>query len=210
METVNLTAGLGRCAIQAAGTMRNGGIIVYPTDTLYGLGADAFSDETVNRVYAIKGREEGKPVHCVVSDFEMAAEFAEINAAARRIAERLLPGALTLVLRKKPGVQGGIARGMDTIGIRIPKSDFCLELARSYGKPFTTTSANASGMAPERTIAGIIEQLGPAADDIDLAIDAGELPASAPSTVINLVSGHPSILREGAVSSEEIFAALRS
>jgi L-threonylcarbamoyladenylate synthase len=204
MEIIRLDLGIGTAAIRAAGVLRRGGVIIYPTDTLYGLGADAFSDEAVARVCEIKGRESGKPIHCIVADIAMAEEYAEFNDAARKLAEKFLPGALTLVLKKKKGIEGGIARGMDTIGIRIPDDEFCIELARTFGKPITTTSANVAGAAPERTIEKILAQLGEAARDIDLVVDAGMSPEQPPSTVVTVVSGMPSVLREGAIPTSKI------
>ena len=204
METISFAEGVGKCAIRAAGVLRQGGVVVYPTDTLYGLGVDAFANDAVDRLYEIKGREQGKPTHCIVADLAMAEEYAEVNDIARRLAEKFLPGPLTLILKKKPGVEGGIARGMDTTGIRIPNNDFCLELARTFGKPITTPSANRAGMPTLSVPAEIVAQLGE--ENIDLFVDAGILPPSLPSTVVNLVSGFPSVLREGAIPSADILA----
>ena len=204
MEIISLADGIGKAAIRAAGVLRQGGVVVYPTDTLYGLGVDAFANDAVDRLYAIKGREAGKPTHCIVADLAMAEEYAEVNDAARKIAENFLPGPLSLILKKKAGVDGGIARNMDTIGIRIPKNDFCLELARTFGRPITTPSANRAGGAPLLSRAEIVADLGE--DNIDLFVDAGTLPESAPSTIVNLVSGHASVLREGAIPSSDILA----
>ncbi len=204
MEIIDLTKGLGACVLKASGVLRSGGVIIYPTDTLYGLGADALSDEAVAKVYAIKGRDEGKPIHAVFADLAMAEEYAEMNDAARRLAEKFLPGALTLVLRKKSGIDTGIARGIETIGIRIPDNEFCLDLARTFGKPYTATSANIAGMLPQLSIEKVLEQLGGNAKGVDLAIDDGMLPMRLPTTVVNVVSGVPVILREGAISSEQI------
>ena len=207
MEVIDLNKDFGRAVLRAAGVLRSGGVIVYPTDTLYGLGADAFSDAAAAKVYAIKARDPLKPIHCVVADMEMAAHYAELNDAARRIAEKFLPGPLTLILRKKPGLSDGIARGIDTMGIRIPKNEFCLELAKSFGKPYTATSANIAGMTSERSLEKISTQLGERGAGIDLWVDAGELPESAPSTIVNLVSGFPSIIREGAIPAPNILSA---
>ena len=204
METINLSEGIGKSAIRAAGVLRQGGVVVYPTDTLYGLGVDAFSDEAVDKLYAIKGREPGKPTHCIVSDLAMAEEYAEVNDAARKLAEKFLPGALTLILAKKPSLATGIGRGMDSIGIRIPNNEFCLEFARTLGKPITTPSANKAGVEPTTVPATILAQLGE--ENIDLFVDDGTLPPRQPSTIVNLVSGSLSILREGAVPSAEILA----
>lgn len=205
MEVISLSEGVGKCAVRAAGVLRQGGVIVYPTDTLYGIGVDAFSDEAVDRLYALKAREPGKPTHCIVADLAMAEEFAEVNDAARKLAEKFLPGALTLILQKKQATRGGIARGMDSIGIRIPDHDFCLELVRTFGKPITTPSANKSGVTVTTVPKEIIEQLGE--NNIDLFIDDGVLSASMPSTIVNVVSGHASILREGAIPSANVLAA---
>jgi L-threonylcarbamoyladenylate synthase len=201
MDVISLSEGVGKCAIRAAGVLRQGGVVIYPTDTLYGIGVDAFTDDSVDRLYEIKGRDPGKPTHCIVSGLVMAEEYAEVNEAARNLAERFLPGALTLILKKKPAVMQGIGRNIDTIGIRIPKSDLCLEMARTFGRPITTPSANKAGQMAQSP-ADIVAQLGE--DNIDLFIDAGVLPQSKPSTIVNLVSGFPSVLREGAIPSSDI------
>lgn len=194
---------------RAAGVLRAGGVVLYPTDTLYGLGADAFSDEAVGRIYDIKGREKNKPIHCVVADLAMAEQYAELDTRARLLAERFLPGPLTLILKKKDGATGGIARDMATIGIRIPASDFCLSLARAFG-PFTTTSANVSGMPSGQTVDDILTQLGTRADNVAFVADAGVLPAAAPSTVVDLSGEEVQILREGAISAADVQAVLQS
>lgn len=204
MEIAHLDKGLGECVLKASGVLRRGGVIVYPTDTLYGLGADAFSDEAVAKVYAIKGRDEGKPMHAVFSDMKMAEEYAEINDAAKKLAEKFLPGVLTLVLKKKAELNTGIVKGIETVGVRIPDNEFCLELARTYGKPYTATSANIAGLTPEVSVAKIQVQLGESGKLVDLAIEAPAFPMRPPTTVVNVMTGVPVILREGAISSQEI------
>lgn len=187
-----------------------GGVIIYPTDTLYGLGADALSDEAVAKIYAIKGREEKKPIHAIVEDMIMAEKYAEVNDVARKLAKAFFPGPLTLILKKRKGIDTGITRGIDTIGIRIPDNKFCLALAREFGKPITTTSANKSGEKPERSVGKIIAQLGEVAALVDLVIDAGELQPSLPSTVVDVSPGETVILREGAIPSSSILEALQT
>ncbi len=194
---------------EAVYALEKGGVIVYPTDTLYGLGADALSDSAVAQIYAVKGRDEKKPVHAIVADMQMAARYGYVNDAARMLAERFLPGPLTLVMQKKPGIETGIAKGMDTIGIRIPDNDFCRRLVEGFGGPITTTSANLAGMMPQRTVHLIEEQLGDAVRHIACAIDAGEIPARAPSTVVDCSGDTPVILREGAIPATDIFACLK-
>ena len=219
MEKLKLSeANIEECAARAAAVLRAGGIILYPTDTLYGLGADALSDEAVAKVYALKHREEGKPVHCIVPDLKMAEQYAEVTPTARALARAYMPGALTLILKKKDGIATGVARGFETFGIRIPDNAFCLALAKKFGKPYTTTSANVSGQKSERDVDTILQQLGDnhyasvlqkTAIGIDLVIDAGELPERQPSTVVNLSGEEPVILREGAIPNSEIWNVIR-
>ena len=195
---------------RASKVLRNGGVVMYPTDTLYGLGADAFSDKAVDKIYAIKGRDEKKPIHCIVADIAMAEEYAEVTDDARLLFERLLAGGLTVILKKREAVVGGIARGLDTIGIRIPHNDFCIQLAGAFGEPFTATSANLAGHEHQWSVEAILKQLGPNAEMIDLIIDAGELPPSAPSTVVDLSGEDPLIVREGAIAAADIWNAIRA
>lgn len=206
METIQLADGIHKAVERAAGVLRSGGVILYPTDTLYGLGSNAFSDEAVAKVYAIKSRDERKPIHCVVADLAMAEQYAEVNDTARKLAEKFLPGPLTLVLKKKQDVGSGIAKNIEAIGIRIPNNEFCLSLAKKFG-PYTTTSANVAGAKDQRSVHTILSQLGERAQMIDLVIDAGELPERKPSTVVDVSSGEVRILREGAISKKEILEA---
>jgi L-threonylcarbamoyladenylate synthase len=209
MEVLHLNAeNIEQCAAQAAAVLRAGGVILYPTDTLYGLGADAFSDEAVAKVYEIKKRDEHKPMHCVVADMTMAETYAELDGRARVLAEQFLPGALTIVVRKKPDVVTGIGKGIETLGIRIPENAFCLSLAHAFGKPYTTTSANLSNAPQGRRLDHILAQLGTHAHLIDLVVDAGELPMRLPSTIVDISAAKPNILREGMISARQIGEAL--
>lgn len=205
METLKLSAdNIEACAKRAADILRAGGLVIYPTDTVYGLGADAFSDEAVAKIYAVKARDESKPVHCVVASLEMAAKYGELNDTVRALAKEFLPGPLTLVVEKKSDLSSGIAQGIGTIGFRIPKDDFCIALAREFGRPYTTTSANVSGMNTGVSIPEILEQLGEAAAHIDLIIDAGTLPSRQPSTVVGVHGNDVVILREGAIPARDV------
>lgn len=208
MVVLTLAGNEGVVSIRAAAVLRAGGVILYPTDTLYGLGADAFSDEAVDKIYAIKNREAKKPMHAICADMQMIEEFAEVNDTARKLADKFFPGALTLILKKKSEVHGGIARHMETIGVRIPGNSFCIEVARSLGKPFTATSANLADQSAAFSVEEILKQLGPAGKLIDLVIDAGPLPMRPPSTVISLATEPPAYLRIGAIPRSEIESVL--
>ena len=213
-------------AERAAEVLRAGGVVLYPTDTLYGLGADALSDEAVAKVYAIKGRDEKKPIHAIVADVSMMERYAKVNDLARELAKEFLPGPLTLILKKSAeggsafggkwnGFNTGIGRNMDTIGFRIPDNEFCQTFARAFGSPITTTSANMAGKRPEQTVDAVLAQLQHSnipknVGMIDLIVDAGELPACEPSTVVDLSGERPLILREGAIPAALIWDTLRS
>ena len=197
------------CIKKALAALSAGGVILFPTDTLYGFGADALSDEAVEKIYKIKGRDERKPMHAVASDIAMMEEYAGVPDMARMLAKEFMPGALTLILRKRDGINTGIAHGIPTIGFRIPNNPFCLKLAKEFGRPFTATSANRSGEKPECNARTILEQLGEGRNKIDLFIDAGELPECQPSTVVDCSGKEPIILREGAIPASDIWNAIR-
>ena len=186
---------------KAADVLRAGGVILYPTDTIYGLGADALSDIAVAKIYAIKGRDEGKPIHALLSSVEMAEQYAEIP---KEIRDNITPAPISFIFKKKLGFDTGITKNIETFGFRIPDNTFCLELTKKFNGPVTATSANKSGEQPEVSIETILEQLGDTAKNIDLVIDAGILKPSLPSTVVDMSSGMPVILREAAVPAEEI------
>jgi L-threonylcarbamoyladenylate synthase len=208
METLRLTdANVEECAGLAAEILRAGGVVLYPTDTLYGLGADAFSDEAVAKVYAIKTRDEKKPIHCIVADIEMAEKYGELTPVARALAEKFFPGPLTLVLKKRKEVAGGITANMKTIGVRVPGNLFCAALARTFGGPITTTSANIAGMEAQGTVYGILQQLGEAQKHINLIVDAGALPHQQASSIVDVSGNTLNIIREGAIEKERILNA---
>lgn len=184
-------------------------IILYPTDTIYGLGVDATDPEVVLRLQALKGRPDGKPISVVVSDMAMLREYAEVTSLAERLAEALLPGKLTLILRANPRIHTpGIVGEDGSIGFRIPNHSVPIALVKKVGKPITATSANVSGMETEKTPEAILKQFGEKASWITEVVDQGELPPSRASTVVDARGEEPIILREGALSKLEIYTAL--
>lgn len=182
-------------------------IILYPTDTLYGLGVDATDPKVVLRLRELKGRDDGKPISIAVSDIGMMREYAEVTPLAEKLAARFLPGKLTLVLNAK-NLPDEITAGDGTIGVRIPNHPQALELIRETGKPLTATSANISGMPSERTVEKILAQFGSKASWITKVIDGGEISESAPSTVVDARGETAAVIREGAISREAIFSVL--
>lgn len=187
---------------EASSLIRNRGVVVYPTDTTYVYGVNAVDEFMVTHLYNLKGRDFSKPFHVVVSNLEMAIDYAEINQKARKLAERYLPGPLTLVLPKKKSLPDLLVGNLPTIGIRIPDNPICLMLAHKVGFPITNTTANISGgknpySIEEITISGSFEQ-------VDLILDQGVLPYRLPSTIVDLSSEVPVILREGPIPGSEI------
>jgi L-threonylcarbamoyladenylate synthase len=208
METIHLSHdNIPEAAEKAAAVIDRGGVVLYPTDTLYGLGADASRDDAVRTLYAIKGRPEGKPIHALVADAAMAARFGELTPAARALIYAI-EDPVSIIVKKQGRASGGIFRSLDTFGFRIASHPFCVALVRACGRPVTTTSANRAGTLPYRSVPEILEQLGAAAAGIDLVIDAGQLPQREASSIVDLSGAEPIILREGAVPAARIIAAL--
>lgn len=211
MERIHLdTDGLDTCVTRAVSVVKSGGVVLFPTDTLYGLGADAFSNAAVDHIFDIKGRHDKKPLHALVTDLDMAFEYGVIDDLTRMLVKELPKGKLTFVVAKKEGLDTGVGRGLTTFGFRIPDNEFCQSFVRTFGKPVTATSANRSGIAPERSVDGILAQFGPDADALGLVVDGGELPLSEPSTVVDMTGHHPVILREGAVPAADVWSAIKS
>ena len=134
----------------------------------------------------------------------MANRYGEVNEKAFALMCAFMPGPLSLILKKKEGIDTGIGKGIDTFCIRIPDNRFCLELAKAFGQPYTTTSANLAGAATGRSVEEILAQLGEKATLIDLVIDVGELPAKAPSTIVDVSSSEAVVVREGAIPKSAI------
>jgi L-threonylcarbamoyladenylate synthase len=191
----------------AAGVIRAGGAIVYPTETLYGIGVDAGNADALRRLYGIKGREGGKPVLIIVDNFDRLQPFVEdVSPEARLLMDAFWPGPLTLVFKASSLVSGELTAATGTIGARVPANEFCRALVRACGRPITSTSAN---RASEPTPGNIAEIRKVFPTGVDLFVDAGMLPASAPSTVVDVTVSPPRLLREGAVKWDTIERTLR-
>lgn len=189
-------------------------ITLYPTDTLYALGVDATDPEAVSRLKELKGRDENNPISIAVDSLDMAEAYAEITPLARRLAEKFLPGKLTLVLnaicpmsRHRTLVEGVVGKD-GSVGIRIPAHELAQELIHELGVPLTATSANVSGMPTKNTPQEILAQFDDRASWITRVIDAGELPPSGPSTVVDARGVEPVVLREGEISLKAILSVL--
>ena len=181
----------------AARCLREGGLVAFPTETFYGLGADALDPAAVARVFHAKGRPADKPLLVLVDSLAMAGEVvAGIPARARRLMARYWPGPLTLILPAAARLPPALTAGTGTIGVRIPGHPVALALVRAAGRPITAPSANPHGAASPRTAAEVLAGLG---DAVDLVLDAGPTPGGLPSTLLDLTAAVPRVLRAGAV-----------
>ena len=176
---------------EAIEVLSSGGVVLYPTDTIYGLGANVFNEKAVEKVYNIKKRDYFKPVSVLVSSIEEILFIAEIPQKHENLVLNSLPGPFTFILYKTT-VMPNYPSKNNKIGVRIPNNIISRELSRNF--PITTTSANLSGEETLETPQEIIKQLN---CDVDLVIDVGSLKSSSPSTVVDLTRREPKILRQG-------------
>ena len=190
---------------EAVRSLNSGGVVVFPTDTLYGLGADVFSLAALQRIFSIKGRRADLALPVLVAGLDQVAAVAQpMSAQAQRLAERFWPGPLTLVMRRSPDLPGLVTGGADTVAVRMPGHPVPLELARRLGRPITGTSANRSGQPDLLDLSALENQLGNLVDHI---IQTGPVPAGTASTIVNVTGDTPQLLRGGAISLEEILEA---
>jgi L-threonylcarbamoyladenylate synthase len=186
---------------EGVGILKKGGVIAFPTDTVYGLGADAFNSTAVERIYEIKDRSKSHRFPLLVADVKQLAALAEpIPELAWFLAAQFWPGGITLVLSKRDSLPAHLASG-STIAVRIPNHPTSLTLLELLAKPLIGTSANISGQPPALTADEVRQQL---AGRIDLIIDGGRCPGGKQSTVLDITREPPVVLRQGIVPSHEI------
>jgi len=194
---------------EAAAILAEGGLVAFPTETVYGLGADATNDRAVARIFAAKGRPRFNPLICHVPDVEAAMKFATLSDTATALAERFWPGPLTLVLPRRG--DGGLSRlvsaGLPTVAIRVPAATTAVDLLRRFGRPVAAPSANRSGRLSPTTAQHVLADLGTA---IDAVVDGGACDIGVESTIIGFADGRPTVLRPGGLSVEAIEAVIGS
>ncbi len=182
--------------------LKRGGIVAFPTDTVYGLGAWANLHQAVERVYQVKERPRNMALPLLLAHTLQISEVAEpVPPIAWRLAHNFLPGALTIVLHKSNSVPDIITGGGSTVAVRIPAHPIPVALANGLGEPIVGTSANLSGRPSPLTADEVYAQFG---DKIDLVINGGRCPGGRESTIIDVTGETPVVLREGAISTEEL------
>ena len=186
----------------AVAILKKGGIVAFPTDTVYGLGADPLNAQAVAAIYKVKRRPSNLPLPLLLAEKSDLLKVASVVPdIAWQLVERFLPGALTLVLKKGPRVPASVTASGDTVAVRIPNHPIPVALIRGLGAPIIGTSANISGQPSPVTAEEVRGQLD---EDVDLIIDGGRCPGGVESTVLDVTGKVPAIIREGAVSREEI------
>lgn len=204
MEIIKVAdIGVEQAAKKAAEVITKGGIVVYPTDTLYGIGVDVLNRDAIKRLRELKSRDKKKPLSILVSSIAEIERFTVLTPKAKAFAEKYLPGALTIVLPARKEIPEEITFN-GAIGVRIPADAFSQAFSALSEYPITATSANIAGHAVPDTVPNIILHFGPRIEDIDLFVDDGPRKSEPASTVVAFVDDIPHILREGALSKEQL------
>jgi len=205
---VDLSQDLSSAAKRAVAVLQNGGVIAYPTDTIYGLGVNALDEKAIRRIFSVKRRDERKSLPIAVKNILWAKELAYITQRNEHILDRIWPGKVTAVFPKKGIIPNILTGGEYTIGMRIVKSDFVDMVLGKFGYPITATSANISESEPIRDGDTVVKMFQNNTIQPDLIINAGVLPESDPSTVVDLTTDKPKILRIGATKPKQLLKLL--
>ena len=204
MEIVRLgETSLEEVVEKAVAVLKAGGIVAYPTDTVYGLGVDAFNEHALHKLRTLKRREKKRPISIVVAEVEHLKEHGELNEHASRLADAHLPGALTLVLPAKDHIPESLTFN-GGVGIRVPNDPLCRALAKAFHRPFTTTSANQTRLSTPKSVDELVWHFGNHIHHIDLIIDRGPRDGGLASTVVSCVGAEPQILREGVILRKDL------
>jgi len=190
----------------AAAIVRQGGVVAFPTETFYGLAADATSEAAVARVFEIKGRARDVAIPLIVADrTQVEACVGALPPAGVALAEAFWPGPLTLVIRAAPGLPPLLLGGGDTVAVRVSSHPVARALARAAARPITATSANRSGAEPTARPEVVLRELG---STIDAILDGGACAGGAPSTIVDVTGGAPRLVRAGAVPWDRVLHCL--
>lgn len=192
--------------MKASDVISRGGVIAFRTDTFYGLGADPFNASAVARIRELKGREDDKPILLLISDLSQLDQLISERSGQFQAAVKLWPGPLTIVGKAAGALPEEITAGTGTVGVRLPADKSVRDLVRECGGVLTATSANPSGRAPAHSAQEVAAYF---PSGLDLIVDGGEVSATEPSTVIDVSSAPPRVVREGAIPRtviEQLFA----
>ena len=190
--------------IRASEMIRAGELVAFPTETVYGLGADGLNKSAREKIYLAKGRPSEKPLTLHVADLEQVEQVAKISASAEKLFEKFCPGPLTIILQKQKNLPDFVAK--KTVGIRFPDNEIALKLIKFSNCPIAAPSANISGQTPPKNAQDVLKNLG---GKVPIILDGGECQFGISSTIIDLSDDEPKILRVGAIPPEEIISSLQ-
>ena len=193
----------------AVSLLKRGEVVVCPTDTGYAFSANALDTRAITRVFHLKGRAYSNPIHIAVTSMAEAQKYAHVTEAAKYLAVHYLPGALTMVLKKRETIPSLLVAGLDTVGIRIPDSRVILRLVEMAGCPLTTTSANISGKPGTYSIQEVPAQLGENIQQVAMILDQGPLKQRELSTIVDMTASPPELIRQGRISWLDIHGVLK-
>jgi L-threonylcarbamoyladenylate synthase len=188
---------------EAAKILKNGGLVVYPTETCYGIGADATNGNAIKKIYKIKNRDEKKPIGVILSDINMAKKYGEVTGKIGILIKKFMPGPLNIITKKKEGIPDILSK--NEIAFRVSSNKVASNLVKKLNLPITATSANKSGQPAIYESKKLIETF---KGRVDMIIDAGDLPQIMPSTCIDMVNEKLEIKRIGSISKEDIIKSL--
>ena len=191
--------------LRAANLIKRGELVAFPTETVYGLGADGLNIEACRKIFIAKGRPNDKPLSLHVASLEMVERVAKISARAEKLFAAFCPGALTIILPKNKIVPDFVTCGKLSVGIRFPANDVALSLIKLSGCPIAAPSANLSGMEPPTTSQEVFDNL---SGRVEIILDGGRCRFGISSTIIDLTASEPKILRRGAITAEEILEVI--
>lgn len=187
-------------------TIKNGGIVIFPTETVYGIGTNAFCEQSVKKIYDIKNRPDEKAVSILLNSIEQIENYAIINNEnERKIIQNFMPGPITIILERKKGILDHVATGKNTIGIRIPNNNIILSILEKLDLPIVAPSANISGQLSGVVLEDIIEDF---KNKVDICIDGGKCVISESSTIVQVIDGKVEIIRQGKITKQEIESVL--
>lgn len=182
--------------------LRRGGLVAFPTDTVYGLGADATNSRAVKKIYKVKKRPRTSPLPALIAGKSDLKKYAShVSAKTKKLINNFWPGPLTIVFKKKKIISDAVTSGKNSVGIRVPKNPVALALIKTLGRPLAATSANISGKKSPATAGEVKKYLN---NKIDLILDGGKTKLGRESTVLDCTASPPSILRSGAIPAEKI------
>jgi len=182
---------------EASYILKNGGLVMHPTETCYGLAVDIFNEKALEKLYKVKGRDAEKPVSILVDSLGMAMEYGIFSEKALELAHEYWPGALSIVVPRKKELPDFLNKGEEFVSIRFSSESFITDVVKTFGGPITTTSANLAGMPPLYEVD--LDQLGKEVDQIDLVVEGGVLSQNKPSTLVRVEGDHVEVLRQGDV-----------